>query len=96
MSLSTVVNFDGSGSTDNVGVVSYDWTFVYDGNDEVLTGVNPSFTFDIAGLYTVTLNVSDALGYWDLDTVVIVVGVTEYINLEPGWNLISIPCIKFI
>jgi PKD repeat protein len=68
-----VVTFDGSGSSDNVGVTSYTWTFDYDGAPETLTGVGPTFTFDIAGDYTVTLTVEDAAGNSAEDTVVITV-----------------------
>ncbi len=67
------VTFDGSGSSDNVGVVSYDWTFEYDGATETLTGVSPTFTFDIADEYVVTLTVEDAEGNSATDTVTITV-----------------------
>jgi len=65
------VQFDGSGSTDNIGVTSYSWTFEYDGGQEELTGEDPSFTFDLAGTYEVTLTVTDEAGNEDLDTVMI-------------------------
>jgi len=68
----TVVTFDGSGSTDNVGIVSYTWTFT-DVTPKTLTGVNPNYTFTNPGVYTVTLNVTDAAGNWDTDTVTITV-----------------------
>jgi len=68
----TLVTFDGSGSTDNVGIASYTWTFV-DVTPQTLTGVNPTYTFQTPGIYTVTLNVTDAAGNWDTDTVVITV-----------------------
>jgi parallel beta-helix repeat protein len=68
----TLVTFDGSASTDNVGIVSYTWTFV-DVTPETLTGVTPTYTFVAPGVYVVTLNVSDAAGNWDTDTVVITV-----------------------
>jgi len=68
----TQVNFDGSGSTDNVGIVSYVWTFT-DVTPKTLTGKNPNYVFATPGTYTVTLNVTDAAGNWDTDTVVITV-----------------------
>jgi len=68
----TQVTFDGSGSTDNVGIVSYTWTFT-DGTPKTLTGVNPTYIFATPGTYTVTLNVTDAAGNWDTDTVIITV-----------------------
>ena len=59
------VTFDGSGSTDNVGIINYTWTF-NDGSDDItLYGVAPSHTFSVPGVYTVTLNVTDAVGLWD-------------------------------
>jgi len=68
----TLVNFDGSASTDNVAIISYVWTFI-DGILETLFGVNPSYTFETPGVYKVTLNVTDAEGHFTTDTVVITV-----------------------
>jgi len=68
----TVVSFYGNGSTDNLGIVGYTWTF-NDGGTQTLSGRNPSYTFTTTGTYTVTLNVTDAAGNWDTDTVTIVV-----------------------
>jgi PKD repeat protein len=65
------VTFDGSDSSDDIGVENYTWTFAYDGEVETLYGVAPSFTFEIAGNYTVTLTVEDASGLTDTDTVVV-------------------------
>jgi PKD repeat protein len=55
------VNFDGSASSDNVGVVNYTWTF-NDGGPQTLYGVSPAHTFARPGSYTVTLTVRDAAG----------------------------------
>jgi len=68
----TLVTFNGSGSWDNFGVTSYTWTFT-DVTLQTLTGVMPNYTFATPGIYTVTLNVSDAAGHWDTDTVIITV-----------------------
>jgi PKD repeat protein len=68
----TQVTFDGSGSTDNVGIVSYTWAFT-DVTPKTLTGKNPNYIFATPGTYTVTLNVTDAAGNWDTDTVIITV-----------------------
>ena len=65
----THVTFDGSGSTDDVEVVNWTWTFDYNGSDVVLNGSGPSFQFDIAGNYTVHLNVSDMEGNWAADSI---------------------------
>ncbi len=58
----TVVTFDGSNSTDNVGIVSYIWSFTYDGAPRSLTGMIVTWKFDIPGYYPVALTVEDAAG----------------------------------
>ncbi|MFQ5909743.1 MAG: Ig-like domain-containing protein, partial [Thermoplasmata archaeon] len=67
----TTINFNGTGSTDNVGIVSYRWTFTYGANDIALMGAIPSFVFTDVGVYTVTLNVTDAAGLYDTDSMVV-------------------------
>jgi PKD repeat protein len=57
------VTFNGSGSSDNAGIVNYTWTFVYGTQRIVLYGVSPSFTFNFLGVYHITVNVSDAAGF---------------------------------
>lgn len=51
-----VCAFDGSGSTDDVGVTNYGWTF---GDGTTGTGSKPSHTYLAAGTYAVTLTVTD-------------------------------------
>jgi len=67
------VVFDGSGSDDNAGIVSYAWSFVYDESTVELLGVSPSFTFLIAGAYEVTLTVTDGSGNEGTDTISVTV-----------------------
>jgi len=67
-----LVTFDGTGSTDNVGVTNYTWTFD-DGGPRTLWGVSPTYTFIGAGILNVTLTVRDAAGNTDADTVTITV-----------------------
>jgi len=67
-----LVTFDGSGSSDNVGIVSYVWAFT-DVTPQTLTGVNPIYTFATPGIYTVTLDVRDASENLATDTVTITV-----------------------
>jgi PKD repeat protein len=67
------VQFDGSGSSDDVGIVSYTWTFTYDGGPVTLTGVSPTFVFWVVGVYDVTLTVVDGDGQSDTDTVQITI-----------------------
>ncbi len=68
----TLVTFDGSGSSDNIGIKSYTWTFM-DVTPQTLTGVNPTYTFATSGTYTVTLTVEDAASNTATDTVTITV-----------------------
>ena len=68
----TLITFDGSDSSDNIGVVNYTWMFV-DGTERTLYGVGPTYTFEEPGEYTVTLDVADDADNHDTDTVVITV-----------------------
>jgi PKD repeat protein len=58
---STVV-FDGTGSTDNVGITSWTWYFTYGGMERELEGQNPRFIFYDPGVYVVILEVDDKAG----------------------------------
>ncbi|MDP6156935.1 MAG: PKD domain-containing protein [Candidatus Thermoplasmatota archaeon] len=69
------VQFDGSASTDNVGVINYTWTFTYDGAVQKLYGEKPSFRFDITGNYSLTFSVSDKAG--NLNESIFIVQVKE-------------------
>ncbi len=71
------VTFDGSGSTDDRGVTSWNWSFEYDGGPALLEGVDASFTFDLAGAYVVTLTVADKAGNTDSDLLQVTVRDTE-------------------
>jgi len=55
----TSVTFNGSGSTDNMGIESYSWDF---GDGTTGTGMAPTHTYANAGMYTVRLMVLDAAG----------------------------------
>src|SRR2546425_12001331 len=68
----TTVTFDGSASTDNVGIASYTWTFM-DGTMETLQGATASYVFATPGTYIVTLTVRDADGNIGTDTVTVTV-----------------------
>ena len=59
------VNFTGSGSTDDKAVVSYQWKI-----DGVNISTNPNFAYNFTEVktYTVTLEVKDAEGLSDIDT----------------------------
>jgi hypothetical protein len=55
----SLVTLDGTGSTDDVGVVNWTWRFFYDGQLLSLYGPTPLFTFDIVDTYEITLTVAD-------------------------------------
>lgn len=67
------VLFSGAGSTDNVGIENYTWSFTYDSTPVELYGVSPSYTFSNDGEYVVTLVVRDTSGNTDSDTVTVTV-----------------------
>lgn len=67
------VDFDGSRCSDNSGIDNYNWSFTYNGKTQYLSGISPNFTFEIAGDYTVTLTVTDILGNFASDTMVVYV-----------------------
>jgi len=69
----TVVLLDGSGSTDNVGVTSFMWTFTYRGAPVTLSTAVASFRFDDPGFFAITLTVLDAAALTDTDTVTVTV-----------------------
>jgi 6-phosphogluconolactonase len=55
------VGFNGSGSTDDVAVVRYDWDFG-DGQSAADGGPTPSHVYAAPGTYTATLTVTDGVG----------------------------------
>ncbi|MFQ6106043.1 MAG: PKD domain-containing protein [Thermoplasmata archaeon] len=67
----TTIYFDGTASTDNVGIVTFKWEFDYGPNHIVLEGATQSFVFEAIGEYTVTLKVTDGVGLSDTDTMVV-------------------------
>lgn len=64
----SVVTFDGAGSTDNLAILGWTWSFNYDSTDKEFRTPTPTFRFDLVGTYVVRLTVRDAEGYasWDL------------------------------
>jgi PKD repeat protein len=66
------VQFDGSGSTDDIGISTYAWTF---GDGGTASSIAPSHTYGAVGTYTVTLTVTDTIGQTSVDTAVVTVGV---------------------
>ena len=80
----SMVRFDASASWDNVGIIDYTWTFVYNGTLMELYGVYPSFRFVIPGSYTVTLRVRDA--EWNADESSFLVTVMPVKDPDGGGN----------
>jgi len=66
------VTLDGSGSTDDVMIVSYEWS---EGSNLIADGVNPEVTLAV-GVHMITLTVTDDDGETDTDTVEIIVNAT--------------------
>jgi hypothetical protein len=63
----TTVTFDGSVSTDNIGIVDYSWTFT-DVELQTLHGSSPIYTFDNVHNFEISLSVTDEAGNSDTDT----------------------------
>jgi hypothetical protein len=59
--IGSTVDFDGTGSSDNLQIASYVWTF-FDGVPQTLLGVTPQYDFLNASCYDVTLEVTDTAG----------------------------------
>jgi plastocyanin len=64
------VNFDASGSADNVGIAIFEWDF---GDSSTGMGMTTARTFAQAGNYNVTLTVKDSAGNTSKDTLTVTV-----------------------
>lgn len=84
------VAFNGSASTDDVGIVSYTWTFRYGDLNRTFANESFEFRFTETGTYNVTLNVTDADGHWDTDVVTIIVLPQPVDYIATYWILIPI------
>jgi parallel beta-helix repeat protein len=78
------VTLDGSGSTDNVGVVNFTWSCVIGGEAKEAFGMSSAWSFAEPGTFEVVLTVRDAAGSTDTDTVTITVEMKE-----PGGSTIA-------
>jgi PKD repeat protein len=72
----TTVAFNGSSSSDNVGVVTWGWDLVVSGNPVHLTGPTPNYLLSVPGIYDVRLTVEDAAGNAGTDSLVVRVNDT--------------------
>ena len=90
------VTFDGSGSTSDVGIANYTWSFDYGTEEagyvtwELYGEVNDSFFFAIVGSFNVTLNVTDEDGLYSEDVMVVTVTKAKVNILEAYWWLFII------
>lgn len=81
------VTFDGSTSTDDIGIESYSWDL--DNDSDVVTTESTSATYTTAGSYTVALTVTDIAGQESITTQTItvteplLVDVTAPVPLQP-------------
>ena len=69
--------FNGSASSDNVGIANYSWTLTLNGSSSTLYGPNPAFKFAIPGDYTGRLTVKDTWGNFDFANFAVKVNDTE-------------------
>lgn len=58
-SIGELVTFDGTSSTDDIGIVNYTWEFEYEGKIQTLYGEVSEFVFEREGTYEIKLTVMD-------------------------------------
>jgi len=68
-----LVSFDGTGSDDNVQIVTAHWEFYLDEELVNITGITQRYTFPAPGVYEVTLTVYDGDGQFDIDELTVTV-----------------------
>ncbi len=71
------VIFNGNGSTDDKGIVLYEWDFTSDGVYDA-TGITASHIYTAAENYTATLRVTDTINQTDTDMATVVVKEPVY------------------
>ncbi len=75
--------FSGSKSSDNLGIVHYNWSLDYNGPVE-LSGELVSHTFKNAGSFLIVLNISDEAGNWQIDSFTVIVNDTTRPSADAG------------
>jgi len=81
----TPIFFNASGSSDNIGIVIYNWNF---GDDSSGTGSATTHVYNAIGVYTVTLTVTDASG--NTATSVILITVVDPPGVFSRWILFAL------
>ena len=76
-----VINFDGSGSTDDGEIVRYDWVFG-DGTSASDAGANPEHAYDEAGVYAVVLTVTDDEGNTNAASTTATISPLDLLDLD--------------
>jgi len=73
-----LVTFTGSNSTDDFGIVTYEWDF---GDGSSSTEVDPEHIYTLPGSYTASLTVTDAEGFTNTTTLDILVTVGTKVDI---------------
>lgn len=84
-----MVQFDGSASSDNTGIVKHTWTFT-DDTQQTLNGQNVDYRFHNSGIYNVTLTVEDSEGNIGTDGLTVTVNPIQLVtrgNTEKGFRI---------
>ena len=78
--------FDASGSSDDHGILSYEWDWDYDGTFDPsgVTGVTAVHTWTEPGVYTVAVRVTDHAMQTHIDTVTITVSIGNPPSADTG------------
>ncbi len=87
----TSVAFDGSASSDNIGIANFTWALEYGGKVILLYGVNVSFNFSLPGLYEITLRVVDFHDNWAENSTTIQVRDIEKPTARAGKDIEVVP-----
>ncbi len=83
-----VCNFNGTGSSDDAGIVSYAWSF---GDGGTASGATPSHTYAAAGSYPVTLTVTDAGGLTGVRTRTVTLSTGTNRPPVASWTVSCLP-----
>ena len=74
----TIVHLNGNGSFDNIGIVSYEWSFLYDRLEQKFDVDKTSFKFETEGNYKIVLTVRDAANNIGIDELWVNVSEKNY------------------